>query len=138
MVPHPRSQIWTPVRNDTPRHCCFCRSRYHCLSRVRPHPSSQRDAKYSRPTSNNSRRTHYQFTIPFRHRIHGCRVITPPVVFPHSQSFFFTFHLSVRNEHTLVTTGPYSVVCHPSYLGALSQSIGNREVCLARIVVIIV
>lgn len=37
---------------------------------------------------------------------------------------FFTFHLSVRKEHTLVTTGPYSVVRHPSYLGAFAQNIG--------------
>ncbi|KAG2125657.1 hypothetical protein DEU56DRAFT_565267 [Suillus clintonianus] len=37
---------------------------------------------------------------------------------------FFTFHLSVRKEHTLVKTGPYAVVRHPSYLGAVAQSIG--------------
>ena len=30
---------------------------------------------------------------------------------------FFTFELSLRDEHKLVTSGPYSVVRHPSYTG---------------------
>ncbi|KAG0696454.1 hypothetical protein DFH29DRAFT_812965 [Suillus ampliporus] len=37
---------------------------------------------------------------------------------------FFTFNLSVRMGHQLVTTGPYAVVRHPSYTGALLQFIG--------------
>ncbi|OCH89032.1 hypothetical protein OBBRIDRAFT_836152 [Obba rivulosa] len=43
----------------------------------------------------------------------------------------FTFHLSVRDGHSLVTTGPYSVVRHPSYsagypfvFGILACSLG--------------
>ncbi|KDQ51226.1 hypothetical protein JAAARDRAFT_81522 [Jaapia argillacea MUCL 33604] len=32
---------------------------------------------------------------------------------------FFTFELSIRPGHRLVTDGPYSVVRHPSYAGAL-------------------
>ncbi|KAG1779990.1 hypothetical protein EV702DRAFT_1266900 [Suillus placidus] len=39
---------------------------------------------------------------------------------------FFTFKLSVRQEHKLVTTGPYAVrvVRHPSYAGTLLRSMG--------------
>ncbi|KAG2112102.1 Isoprenylcysteine carboxyl methyltransferase family-domain-containing protein [Suillus clintonianus] len=37
---------------------------------------------------------------------------------------FFTFKLSVRKEHKLVTSGPYAVVRHPSYAGTILRSIG--------------
>ncbi|KAJ8586460.1 hypothetical protein M405DRAFT_823386, partial [Rhizopogon salebrosus TDB-379] len=37
---------------------------------------------------------------------------------------FFTFELSVRKGHQLVTTGPYAVIRHPSYTGMLVQFIG--------------
>jgi protein-S-isoprenylcysteine O-methyltransferase Ste14 len=36
----------------------------------------------------------------------------------------FTFDVSVRKDHKLVTTGPYSVVRHPSYSGLLAAYIG--------------
>ncbi|KAG1896259.1 uncharacterized protein F5891DRAFT_1055062, partial [Suillus fuscotomentosus] len=36
----------------------------------------------------------------------------------------WSFHLSIRKEHRLVTSGPYSVVRHPSYTGLLFQSTG--------------
>lgn len=37
----------------------------------------------------------------------------------------FTFILSLQNQHKLVTNGPYSVVRHPGYLGAITFCIGN-------------
>lgn len=36
----------------------------------------------------------------------------------------WSFQLSVRKEHKLVTNGPYSIVRHPSYTGLLLQNIG--------------
>ena len=38
---------------------------------------------------------------------------------------FFTFKLSIREEHRLVKDGPYGVVRHPSYSGAFLVIIGN-------------
>jgi protein-S-isoprenylcysteine O-methyltransferase Ste14 len=37
---------------------------------------------------------------------------------------FFTFELSIRDGHKLITSGPYSVVRHPSYTGLLMCFIG--------------
>ncbi|KIJ66846.1 hypothetical protein HYDPIDRAFT_186460 [Hydnomerulius pinastri MD-312] len=37
---------------------------------------------------------------------------------------FFTFHLTIRKAHTLITTGPYAYVRHPSYTGFLMCYIG--------------
>ncbi|KAG1795298.1 uncharacterized protein HD556DRAFT_1364350 [Suillus plorans] len=37
---------------------------------------------------------------------------------------FWSFRLSVKEEHRIVTNGPYSIVRHPSYTGALLQYVG--------------
>lgn len=37
---------------------------------------------------------------------------------------FFTFELSIRNDHRLITSGPYSIVRHPSYAGIILVGIG--------------
>lgn len=36
----------------------------------------------------------------------------------------FTFELSLRDNHTLITDGPYSIVRHPSYTGMTIMIIG--------------
>lgn len=37
---------------------------------------------------------------------------------------YFTFQLSVRKGHRIVTTGPYAVIRHPSYTAGIVQVIG--------------
>ncbi|KAF9465737.1 hypothetical protein BDZ94DRAFT_1253011 [Collybia nuda] len=39
-------------------------------------------------------------------------------------SHLFTFELSIREGHRLITTGPYSVVRHPSYTGSATAFLG--------------
>ena len=41
----------------------------------------------------------------------------------------FTFQLSIRKDHRLITDGPYSIVRHPSNAGAVLQVIG-MVICL--------
>jgi protein-S-isoprenylcysteine O-methyltransferase Ste14 len=36
----------------------------------------------------------------------------------------FTYNLSIRDNHKLITTGPYHVVRHPSYTGSIIIAIG--------------
>lgn len=37
---------------------------------------------------------------------------------------YFTFQLAIKKDHKLVTSGPYSVVRHPSYTGAVVYMLG--------------
>ncbi|EKM52186.1 uncharacterized protein PHACADRAFT_262698 [Phanerochaete carnosa HHB-10118-sp] len=37
---------------------------------------------------------------------------------------YFTFQLSIRKNHQLVTSGPYAIVRHPSYTGAYIYMLG--------------
>ncbi|TFK45848.1 ICMT-domain-containing protein [Heliocybe sulcata] len=41
---------------------------------------------------------------------------------------YFTFELSIRKEHRLVTSGPYSYVRHPAYTGGMIAGLGT-SVC---------
>jgi len=36
----------------------------------------------------------------------------------------FTFELSMRKDHKLITSGPYSVVRHPAYMGLMLSMLG--------------
>jgi len=44
----------------------------------------------------------------------------------------FTYELSVKKDHKLVTDGPYKFVRHPAYLGGLSVIIGGVLMSLGR------
>ena len=37
----------------------------------------------------------------------------------------FTFHVTLLQNHKLVTTGPYNIVRHPSYTGCVLTCVGN-------------
>ncbi|KDQ51232.1 hypothetical protein JAAARDRAFT_62642 [Jaapia argillacea MUCL 33604] len=45
---------------------------------------------------------------------------------------FFTFQLSIRRDHRLITQGPYSIVRHPSYTSALICASGVYIALLSR------
>ncbi|KAG1724703.1 uncharacterized protein EDB91DRAFT_1087374 [Suillus paluster] len=45
---------------------------------------------------------------------------------------FFTYELSIRDGHKLVTSGPYSVVRHPSYTGVALSLVGASAMYGAR------
>ncbi|EJD00172.1 ICMT-domain-containing protein [Fomitiporia mediterranea MF3/22] len=38
---------------------------------------------------------------------------------------FFTYRLALRNDHALISSGPYSYVRHPGYTGAIIAAIGT-------------
>lgn len=45
---------------------------------------------------------------------------------------YFTFHLALRDNHKLITDGPYSYVRHPSYTGACAVLVGSPLFSLGR------
>lgn len=38
---------------------------------------------------------------------------------------YFTFELSLKSDHRLITDGPYAIVRHPSYTGVLLNTVGT-------------
>ncbi|KAL4061997.1 hypothetical protein V8B97DRAFT_1104238 [Scleroderma yunnanense] len=56
-----------------------------------------------------------------------CLLITGSLIRVHCYrvlGHFFTFELSIRKGHRLITSGPYSIVRHPSYVGSLCMLVG--------------
>ena len=45
----------------------------------------------------------------------------------------FTFDMSIRNNHKLVTSGPYAIVRHPGYTGVMLVVIGILLVHLSKV-----
>ncbi|KAI0660317.1 ICMT-domain-containing protein [Cubamyces menziesii] len=45
---------------------------------------------------------------------------------------FFTWEVSVQREHKLITSGPYAIVRHPSYTGAVMLNAGNFLLLLSK------
>ena len=45
---------------------------------------------------------------------------------------FFTWQLAVRDDHKLITTGPYAYVQHPGYIGWLLMTYGNFILVLSK------
>ena len=41
---------------------------------------------------------------------------------------FFTWQMAIRDDHELITSGPYSIVRHPSYAAQLIMLAGNALV----------
>jgi protein-S-isoprenylcysteine O-methyltransferase Ste14 len=59
--------------------------------------------------------------LPYRSRSISMRSLYPLVLISGARALgrFFTFEISIRDQHKLITTYPYSVVRHPSYTGVL-------------------
>lgn len=45
---------------------------------------------------------------------------------------FFTYRLTIRDDHQLITGGVYSVVRHPGYLGTFLGRLGGIVACLSQ------
>ncbi|KAJ3557147.1 hypothetical protein NM688_g1629 [Phlebia brevispora] len=60
--------------------------------------------------------------------ITGCIIMYPGSILRYTAYYhlgqFFTFQLAVRKDHKLITSGPYSIVRHPSYTGAIAFMAG--------------
>jgi protein-S-isoprenylcysteine O-methyltransferase Ste14 len=42
----------------------------------------------------------------------------------------FTFTISIRENHRLITNGPYSIVRHPSYIGLIANLVAGTPMVL--------
>ncbi|KAG1804372.1 hypothetical protein EV424DRAFT_304151 [Suillus variegatus] len=102
---------------------CFCRrARYHCLSHIG---------------------LFVRYTEAIAQHAAGYGIRDTPINFPfilgttlavagglgrwwcyRTLGRFFTFQISVRKGHHIVTTGPYAIIRHPAYTAGIMQLIG--------------
>lgn len=93
---------------------------WHPHSQLRP--SYPTRGYYPHPPGALLRETQYHACIPFCiHTINHS--LSDRLACYHSLGRLFTFELTIHKEHTLVTSGLYSIVRHPAYTGSILQSI---------------
>ncbi|KAF8868294.1 hypothetical protein BD779DRAFT_1481920 [Infundibulicybe gibba] len=49
----------------------------------------------------------------------------------HTLGKFFIFERSLKSDHSLVTSGPYTILRHPSYLGKILNTVGMMLWCVS-------